>query len=491
MKLIMTFLTCALLFLCCDTSSQATNLNLQWARQLGDGSRDSSYSVSADPQGNVYITGQSDGSLGGPNVGSTDAFVAKYDAAGALVWTAQLGTSLFDTSFGIAADSLGNVFITGYTFGGLGGQNAGNADAYIAKIDALGTLEWEQQIATSDSDHGLSIATDLLGNAYVTGSTSGDLFGPSAGDFDTFLAKYDTTGALIWSKQFGTNDFDASRAVSTDLLGNVYLAGTTRGNFDGSTAGKQDLFLVKYDAAGTLLWKEQFGSIDNEASYGVSADALGNVFVTGWTEGSLGGPHEGDTDVFLAKFNETGTHQWTEQIGTGLGDLSYGVSTDSDGNVYISGGTRGSLFGPNVGDGDVFLAKYDGSGQLLWGEQFGTGARDTGYGVVANSLGMVFISGETGGSLFGSSGGQEDAILAMYAIPEPSTNTLSSLGLACLVILGAAHRRQRLCIVLLGFFAQGGLPVARNRLNRPTGGIPRSRFVGQCESSPHVEPAIV
>ena len=110
----------------------------------------SSCGVSADGLGNVYISGWTDGSLGGTNAGGCDAFLSKYDASGTLEWTRQLGTSEYDMSYGVSADGLGNVYISGDTEGSLEGTNAGGSDAFLSKYDASGTLEWTQQLGTSE-----------------------------------------------------------------------------------------------------------------------------------------------------------------------------------------------------------------------------------------------------------------------------------------------------------------------------------------------------
>ena len=133
--------------------SAARGESIEWTRQLGTSSTDRSNGVSADGLGNVYISGCTDGSLGGPNAGGDDAFVSKYDAAGTLQWTRQLGTSSTDLSHGVSADGLGNVYISGYTDGSLGGPNAGSYDAFVSKYDAAGTLQWTRQLGTSATDH--------------------------------------------------------------------------------------------------------------------------------------------------------------------------------------------------------------------------------------------------------------------------------------------------------------------------------------------------
>ena len=152
-----------------------------------------------------------------------------------------------------------------------------------------------------------------------------------------------------WTEQLGSNSSDESYGVSADGLGNVYITGVTFGDLGGANAGFHDAFVSKYDAAGTLLWTEQLGSSSSDASHGVSADALGNVYISGVTRGDLGGANVGDSDAFVSKYDAAGTLLWTEQLGSNSSDYSHGVSADGLGNVYISGVTRGDLGGGECG----------------------------------------------------------------------------------------------------------------------------------------------
>jgi hypothetical protein len=127
-----------------SAASAARGESVEWTRQLGTSEFDNSRGVSADGLGNVYISGFTNGSLGGPYAGGDDAFVSKYDAAGNFQWSRQLGTSSFDgvdESYGVSADGLGNVYISGYTHGSLGGPNAGEYDAFVSKYDAAGNFQ--------------------------------------------------------------------------------------------------------------------------------------------------------------------------------------------------------------------------------------------------------------------------------------------------------------------------------------------------------------
>ncbi len=254
---------------------------------------------------------------------------------------------------------MGNVYIAGYTDGSLGGPNAGGQDAFVAKYDASGTLGWTRQLGTSDYDAPRGISADGMGNVYISGHTRGSLGGPNAGDWDGFVSKYDASGTLEWTRQLGTGEYDASWGVSADGMGNVYISGHTDGSLEGPNAGGRDAFVAKYDGSGTLEWTRQLGTSESDTTYGVSADGMGNVYISGHTRGSLGGPNTGDLDGFVAKYDASGTLEWTRQLGTSESESCWGVSADGLGNAYMSGNTRGSLGGPNTGGQDAFVAKFN------------------------------------------------------------------------------------------------------------------------------------
>jgi len=406
---------------------------LEWTKQLGTASSDGSFGVSADGLGNVYISGYTLGSLGGANAGSEDAFVSKYDMAGALQWTRQLGTASTDLSSVISADGLGNVYISGNTEGNLGGANAGSFDAFVSKYDADGALQWTRQLGTASEDESYGVSADGLGNVYISGRTRGSLGGVNAGSEDAFVSKYDTAGALQWTRQLGTAGEDGSFGVSADDLGNVYISGYTEGSLGVPHAGSYDAFVSKYDASGDFLWTRQLGTASIDGSRGVSADSLGNVYISGNTQGNLGGANAGLGDAFVSKYDTAGALQWTRQLGTASSDESLSVSADGLGNVYISGYTSGSLGGMfSGGFFDAFVSKYDATGALQWTQQLGTTSSDVSSGISADGLGNVYISGSTEGSLGGANAGVVDAFVAKFGIPEPTTATLLAVVLALL-----------------------------------------------------------
>ncbi len=409
-------------------ASAACAETLEWVRQLGTSSRDEVLGVSADELGNVYISGYTHGSLERPVSGINDAFVAKYDAHGTLQWTRQFGSGGGDRANAVSVDGLGNVYVSGHTEGSLGGEFAGLVDAYVRKYDAAGMLQWTQQLGTSGLDRSFAVSADGQGNVFISGYTEGNLGGIESGRLDAFISKYDDSGSFQWSRQLVTNDGESSGSfgISGDGLGNVYFSGNTGGNLGGPHfGGESDAFVSKYDASGTRQWAQQLGTTSDDWSFAVSADGLGNVFVSGNTEGDLAAPNAGDRDVFVSNYDDSGTLRWTRQIGTSGRDESYGISTDGLGNAYVSGWTRGSLGArPNAGERDAFVSKYNDSGTLLWTHQFGNDSDDQSRGVSVDGLGNVYVAGSTDGRLAGPHAGDWDLFVAKIApdLPEPVTD---------------------------------------------------------------------
>ncbi|MCP4379176.1 MAG: PEP-CTERM sorting domain-containing protein [bacterium] len=337
----------------------------QWTRQLGSSSSDIGYGVSVDGSGNAYVTGETLGGLdGNTSAGSGDMFLTKYNTSGTKQWTKQLGTSSNDGGASVSVDGSGNSYVTGTTTGGLDGNtNAGFGDMFLTKYNTGGTKQWTRQLGSSGNDLGNGVSVDGSGNAYATGRTYGDLDGnTNAGSYDMFLTKYNTGGTKQWTRQLGTSDSDGGYGVSVDGSGNAYVTGSTQGDLDGNTnAGDFDIFLTKYNTSGAKQWTKQLGTSSGDYGWSVSVDSSGKAYVTGYTYGDLdGNTSAGEWDMFLTKYDTDGTKLWTKQLGTGSDDEGYGVSVDSSGNAYVTGTTSGGLNGnTNAGSSDMFLVKYE------------------------------------------------------------------------------------------------------------------------------------
>ncbi len=391
-----------------------------WIKQFGTSSFDSAIGISTSGSANIYVTGRTDGSLlGNSNFGLNDAYLSQYDSSGTQKWVKQLGSSGSDISTGISIENNLNVYVVGYTDGSLlSNSNFGTNDAYLAKYDASGNQLWVKQFGSSDTDFAQGISIDISGNVYVAGSTLGSLFGNSSfGDYDAYVAKYDVSGNQIWIEQFGTSDFEYATGISSDNDGNVYVTGFTYGALaDNSNLGLNDAYIAKYDASGNQVWIKQFGTSSFDEANEISTDSNGNIYITGYIGGDYIDGEIREKDFFIAKYDKSGNQVWFKQSSASETDEASGVSTDSSGNVFVTGYTEGSLLGnSNLGGRDAFVAKYDASGNQIWVKQFGTSTVDEAEGISTDSNGNVYVTGSTFGSLPGNSNlGSSDAFIVGF-----------------------------------------------------------------------------
>ena len=209
-------------------------------------------------------------------------------------------------AIGVAVDSSGNSYVTGYTDGGLdGNSSSGKQDFFLTKYNSSGTKEWTKQEDSSGDDFAYGVAVDSSDNIYVTGYTDKKFHGNNnSGRFDIFLVKYNSSGTKQWVKQLegSSKSFDNAQGLAVDSSDNIYVTGFTSGGLDGNTSsGKHDIFLVKYNSSGTKQWIQQFGSSENDLGIAVDVDSKGNIYLTGYTEGGLDGKtNSGERDIFLS-----------------------------------------------------------------------------------------------------------------------------------------------------------------------------------------------
>ncbi|MBK8412670.1 MAG: hypothetical protein IPL19_32425 [Sandaracinaceae bacterium] len=355
------------------TTADRSCVSSDWTRQFGSTGSDGAWAVGVHVDGSVVVAGYTTGSIEGAGAGGFDGFVRKYGATGALLWTRQLGTAGDEAATAISVDSVGAVVVAGYTTGAVEGASAGGLDAYVRKYDADGALLWTRQFGTVAAELAYSVAIDGQDNIIVTGYTEGGLEGASLGGRDAYVRKYDSAGAVLWTRQFGTALMDTAHSVAVDDEGAVIVVGDTFGQLDGTASGNQDAYVRKYDATGVVLWTRQFGTMGVDAANGVGVDGAGDVIVAGETSGALEGAGVGRSDAYVRKYGTAGDVLWTRQFGTTDDDYGSACAVDAAGNVVVVGDTFGALERPNIGIDatDVYVRMYDSSGDLLWTRQGG------------------------------------------------------------------------------------------------------------------------
>ena len=412
-----------------------------WARTWGGAEQDESHGVAVDGSGNVYATGWFVGTVdfnpdgGDPHAsnGWDDVFLVKFGSSGEFQWARTWGGSDTDWSCGLSADESGNVYVTGIYTGtaefdpGGGDPHTSNGwtDVFLSKFDSSGNFEWARTWGGPGWDWGAGVVADGSGNVYVTGYFQGAVdFEPGGGDphtgdgaNDVFLSKFDSSGNFQWARTWGGPSWDWGVGVVADGSGNAYVTGYFQGivNFDPgggdprTSNGKGDVFLSKFDSSGDFQWARTWGGAGDDWGHGVAAYDSGNAYVAGLFHGTVdfnpsgGDPHtpNGEVDVFLSKFDSSGNFEWARTWGGSDEDYGYGVAADGFGNVYVTGFFVGTAdFDPDGGDPhasngywDVFLSKFDSSGNFKWARTWGGPVWDWGRGVAADGSGNAYVVG--------------------------------------------------------------------------------------------------
>ena len=273
--------------------------NELWTVQFGSAAADEALAVSTDGTG-VYVAGTTEGRLGRLVYGGVDGFIRKFDRSGAEIWTRQLGTPGTDRIVATAAGARG-LDVGGTTDGLLGASTAGGTDAFVRHYSRQGHPTWTTQVGTSGTDDLRSLATRRNG-ILAAGSTDAVFPGASnQGGLDGFASRFDRDGDEIWTRQFGSAGDDRSVGVGVTSTV-VVVAGSTTGSLpDASLIGETDAFLLKYNLKGALIWTVQFGTADFDAGLALAVMSSA-AYVGGETHGVFEGQvNAGDRDAFVTK----------------------------------------------------------------------------------------------------------------------------------------------------------------------------------------------
>ncbi len=273
--------------------------------------------------------------------------------------------------------------------------------------------QWAKSEGGTSSEVSTGVCTDASGNVFITGLffsptiTFGTTTLTNAGSMDIFIVKYDATGNVLWAKSAGGVYGERGQSVCTDASGNVFITGhfysptiivgtTTLTNTNQTTDSTSDIFIVKYDASGNVLWAKSEGGGSNESGQSVCTDASGNVFITGsfysdnlyiGTTWLFKSEWDRYNDIFIVKYDTSGNVLWAKSAG-GVGyDEGYAVCTDSTGNLFVTGTNSFT---------DIFIVKYDTSGNVLWAKSAGGTGSDVSSGVSIDASGNVIITGGFG-----------------------------------------------------------------------------------------------
>jgi len=292
------------------------------------------------------------------------------------------GGAYYDGAYSVQQTSDGGYIVAGYTtsFG------AGDYDAFLVKTDANGNVQWAKTYGGTYNDLASSVQQTSDGGYIVAGTRF-----TFAGYYDIFLIKKDANGNIQWAKTYVRTDDERAFSVQQTSDGGYIVAGT-RFPFAGWDV---DIFLIKTDANGNIIWAKTYGGTDDDTAFSVQQTSDGGYIVAGYTW-SFGA---GGRDAFLVKTDANGNVQWAKTYGGTHRDVAYSVQQTSDGGYIVAGGTIS--FG--AGGGDIFLIKTDANGNVQWAKTYGGTDYDWAYSVQQTSDGGYIVAGGT--NSFGAGGG--------------------------------------------------------------------------------------
>ncbi|MBS7787899.1 T9SS type A sorting domain-containing protein [Flavobacterium sp. CYK-55] len=401
--------------------------NFVWAKKSNTVWGVSVSAVAVDVSGNSYITGVFNrivtfGSYTFDAGTGSGMFLVKYDSNGNVLWAKSAQNDDRIASSSLKVDASGNIYLAGsfyassFTFAGTTLTNSDASttyqDSFLIKLNASGNALWGAKWYPTafGNDYIFDLDVDASGNIYLAGG----YYDSVSGSRNIFIDKVSPNGAVLWTKSAGGTGTDQADNISVDSSGNIYVAGTfdsssiTLGTTTLTNVSGVDMFLAKYNAAGTLSWTKLVGNTNDVSPSSAKVDANGNFYVLGCfnsptlTLGTTNINNAGSSiyTPFLVKYDTNANVNWVTRPTGGVATLSRaGLAIDNSGNSYITGAfsTANILFGTNtlanVGNRDVYIAKYNNSGTAVWALSVGNSLDDYGTRIALGPSGNCHVIG--------------------------------------------------------------------------------------------------
>jgi hypothetical protein len=380
---------------------------IDWAKCYGGGGFDRAYSFDQTIDNGYVVAGysNSDDIFVTGNHGGADYWIVKLDSTGNIIWQKSLGGSGTDVANSIRKTSDGGYIIAGESESNNGDVtvNLGGIDAWIVKLDSAGNITWQKSFGGVSVDKVNSIQQTSDGGYIFAGYTAS-----INGNVNYWIVKLDIFGNMTWQKSFGGFGSDQATSIEQTFDEGYIVAGysySNNGDVSGNH-GSSDIWIVKIDATGNLIWQKSFGGSGNERTqfdyYGflpIKQTLDGGYIIAGSStsnDGDVTGNH-GYSDFWIVKIDPTGNITWQKSLGCTYDDYASSVQQISNGGYIIAGESRlndGDVTG-NHGSTDFWIVNLDSLGNLVWQKSFGGSIADNIYSIQETAEGEYVCVGST------------------------------------------------------------------------------------------------
>jgi hypothetical protein len=364
-----------------------------------------------------YTFSSTNGDVAGVNKGWCDIWIVKTDADGNMVWQKNYGGAGTDYSTAITGTADGGVVVAGHTYSsntGDVGLNQGGEDFWILKLDANGNLLWQKTFGANSMEYATAITSSTDGGFIVAGTAHiHNISNPAEYQTDVRLLKLDANGNLLWQKTYGGLNNENATGLTASGDGGFLVSGATNSNNTGnvgSNHGTYDMWVIKIDASGNLVWQKTLGGSGEDHAYSIVRSTDGGFVLAGMTysnnNGDVGATH-GDFDLWVVKLNATGSLVWQKTIGGSGFDAARSITASPDGGFVCVGETNSNNsgdVGTNHGDSDLWVVKLSATGTLAGQLLMGGNAYEAGTNIIPTPGAGYMVIGGTSSHINGDVG---------------------------------------------------------------------------------------
>lgn len=396
----------------CSTEPESEDTKQsEFLKVFGGSGYDVGTSITQTIDGGVAITGftsSDDGDFSGLNLGFEDIFVIKLNSSGNTQWIKTFGGSKWNIGKSINGTADGGLILTGITGSNDGIFNELNEEglnSFVIKLNDSGNIQWVKTFSGNHADEAHAIIQTKDGGFLMIGttrSTDGDFIRMNGNNWDIFVVKLDSAGATEWTKLFGGSGVDEGTSVIESNTGEIYITGfssSNDGDFEGLNRGFQDIFVMKLNAVGEKLWVKKVGGSGGDRATSISLTSDDGLVLTGRTWSNDGDFIDRNTGgVFVTKMSQEGNLEWIKTLGGSLNEEGLSIIESSDRYLYLTGWTEsndGDFSDMNSGAEDIFVAKLNLTGEIVWIKSVGGRGFEQGNSIIGMNNDEVVLTGWT------------------------------------------------------------------------------------------------